>query len=68
MYSNEGFPIWEGKIGQGYRKGFGKMYDLRGKLVCMGWFEGSHNCDKSKPYFKKDHVGKFVENMGSMVL
>ena len=67
VFSSEGFPIYEGTITKGFRKGFGRMWDMRGKLKCVGWFEGNHHYNRNKPGWNCDHVGKLVEYMGEEV-
>ena len=68
MFSDMGFPVFEGGYMNGYRYGFGKVYDNDGKLRVFGYFyDGSHGVMKSKPYFVRNGEGKFVDNMGMIV-
>ena len=64
VFSNEGFPIYEGEIRKGFRQGLGRMWDYRGKLKFVGQFDGTHNYNRNKSGWHCDHVGKLVEYMG----
>ena len=64
VFSNEGFPIYEGEYRKGFRQGLGRMWDYRGKLKFVGQFDGTHNYNRKKSGWHIDHVGKFVAFMG----
>ena len=68
IFSEKGFPIFEGKYVNGYRKGLGRVWDQDGKLRSIGYFDGNNYCKKDKAYWLKDAQGKFIENIGKIVM